>query len=257
MKISKYDFITVKEGIDLHIACVSDLHARPYEKVIKALKKIAPQIILLAGDIVELAAPYREERNRVAFEFLKECSKIAPTYYTYGNHETYNCHTSDETKKFSDPKISARYIELIKSYGITLVNDTFISLYEDTVTLGGLVCGKAMRDDLGVNEPDLDFLNRFNSINGYKILMCHYPHFYEKYLMDTNIDLIISGHAHGGQWRFFGQGIYSPHQGLFPKYTSGVHDGRLLISRGAANNSKPIPRIFNSCEVLEITVKSK
>jgi predicted MPP superfamily phosphohydrolase len=67
----------------------------------------------------------------------------------------------------------------------------------------------------------------------------------------------LSGHAHGGQWRIFGRGVFAPHQGLFPKYTSGLHDEKLLISRGASNNVPLIPRFFNPREVLDIHIISK
>ena len=92
MKIKKYTVYTEQKGTDLTLACVSDLHARPYDKVIAAVKKIKPDAILLPGDIVEIAAEYMNERNQNGLNFLKEASKIAPCYYTYGNHEIYFSH---------------------------------------------------------------------------------------------------------------------------------------------------------------------
>jgi predicted MPP superfamily phosphohydrolase len=74
-------------------------------------------------------------------------------------------------------------------------------------------------------------------------------------LCDRKIDLVLSGHAHGGQWRFLGQGILSPGQGLFPKYTSGVHEGRygrMIISRGLSNPYKAVPRFGNPCELVYV-----
>lgn len=257
MQISTYNFFTQKRGIDLHIACVADLHARPYGEVIDALEQIQPKIILLPGDIVEIAAPYRERRNLTGLEFLKKASEVAPTYYTYGNHETYNCHTKDIEKRFPNSEMYTEYKKIISSYGVHIINDCFEELGDTNVKIGGLVCGKSEREDLSVNEPDIVFLKDFSLLEGYKILLCHYPHYYEKYLKDKNFDLILSGHAHGGQWRIFGHGVYAPHQGLFPQYTSGVHDEKLLISRGVSNNAKPIPRLFNRREVLDIRIKSK
>ena len=80
---------------------------------------------------------------------------------------------------------------------------------------------------------------------------------HDEYLKKTDFDLILSGHAHGGHWRFFERGIYAPHQGLLPKYTHGIHFGRFIISTGAVNNTKPIPRFFNAPEILKITIQHK
>ena len=76
----------------------------------------------------------------------------------------------------------------------------------------------------------------------------------QQWLRDYPIDLFVAGHAHGGQWRLFGRGVFAPDQGLFPKYTSGVHEGRLVISRGLSNTVTPIPRLFNSRELVVVEV---
>ena len=94
-------------------------------------------------------------------------------------------------------------------------------------------------------------LDAFCAAPGYRILLCHHPEYYSKYLRDLDIPLILSGHAHGGQVRIFGHGLYSPGQGVLPKLTSGVKDGRLVISRGLANRQK-IPRLFNPPEIVYV-----
>lgn len=261
MKIKKYTIYTEQKGIDVRFACVSDLHARPYDKVLAAVKKIDPVAVLLPGDIVEIAAEYMDERNQNGLGFLHEVAKLAPSYYTYGNHEIYFSHAKGEESNTPDKALSEKYLKLIDYYGIHLINDRFEKLeIKDSsanILVGGLVCGRDMDPNLNCKEPDLSFLKDYSEKESFKILLCHYPHYYEKYVKNQNIDLMLSGHAHGGQWRIFGRGVYAPHQGLFPKYTSGLHDGRHIISRGAANNVKPIPRFFNPCEVLEINIKSK
>jgi len=87
-----------------------------------------------------------------------------------------------------------------------------------------------------------------------KILLSHHPEYYAQYIKATKIDLTVSGHAHGGQWRFFGQGIFAPGQGFFPKYTAGVHDDRLIISRGLGN-PHPIPRFNNPPELVIVEIE--
>ena len=259
MKITRYDLLTDKKGIDVRFAAVSDLHSRRFDKVIVALKKLSPDAILLPGDIVEIAATYMDERNRNGLEFLRMACEIAPCYYCYGNHEIYYSHAKGDKTKRPEKGLSDKYREVVLSYGVNIINDSWQKYETDSgeLYIGGLVCGRDMDPLLDEKDPDLNFLNDFEEKYGFKILLCHYPHYFERYLKNRDIDLVLSGHAHGGQWRIFGRGVYAPHQGLFPKYTSGIHHGRHIISRGAVNNVRLIPRFFNPCEVLDIRISSK
>ena len=262
MKTTKYQLFTHKKGINIRLAVVSDLHARPYKEVLETIKTIKPDAILLPGDIVEIAAEYMDRRNRNGLEFLREAAGIAPTYYCYGNHEIYYSHAKKGETNTPEACLSAEYLERIRSFGIHVINDAHEAIVKPSessegLIVGGVVCGRDMDPALNMKDPDLDFLASYEKERGFKILLCHYPHYYEKYLKNTDFDLVLSGHAHGGQWQFFGRGLYAPHQGLFPKYTHGIHDGRHIISRGAANNVHPIPRFFNPCEVLDITISSR
>ena len=89
--------------------------------------------------------------------------------------------------------------------------------------------------------------------------MCHHPEYWcmqPPMLKDHPIDLVLSGHAHGGQIRLFGQGLFAPGQGLLPRYTGGLYEGphgNMIVSRGLANTAPPpIPRLFNPREVVTI-----
>jgi hypothetical protein len=145
--------------------------------------------------------------------------------------------------------------------GFTNIIDAISGLGVGGITIGGLSTGYVEGLKQGrlkkTPRPRLEALEGFFAKDGFKILLSHHPEYYPRYLKDKNVGLIISGHAHGGQWRMFGRGVFAPGQGLFPKYTSGIHDGRLIISRGAVNNSKPIPRFFNPSEILEIQILPK
>ena len=90
------------------------------------------------------------------------------------------------------------------------------------------------------------------------ILLAHHPERIEDYAR-TCVDLVLSGHAHGGQVRIFGQGLYSPDQGVLPRYTSGIYVKdctKLYVSRGAGTHSFLPPRIFNRPEIDLITLKT-
>lgn len=257
MQITKYEIKSPKIKNSMTLACVSDVHARKSDAVVDALLKLSPDVILLAGDIIEVSNEYMKKRNLNAFKFLERISTIAPIYYCFGNHEIYYSHTPKEINRVPNKDMEAETLRKIQELGIHLINDSFEIMEhsgDDKILVGGLVCGRDMDPALNTSKPDLDFLSSYDKEDAFKILLCHYPHYYEPYLKDTFFDLMLAGHAHGGQWRFFGQGIYSPHQGLFPKYTAGIYDGRFIINRGAINNSKPIPRFFNPCEILEITL---
>jgi predicted MPP superfamily phosphohydrolase len=102
----------------------------------------------------------------------------------------------------------------------------------------------------------MEFANSFAKESGYKILLSHHPEYYGKYLKDLDINLILSGHAHGGQWRLFGRGVFAPGQGLFPKYTSGMYDNKLIVSRGIGNQML-VPRINNSKEIIVLNFKGE
>ena len=251
MDITRYDLITKKDGVDIRICLVADLHDKKPNKCIKTLKSISPDIILLAGDILERLDGNRDKENENGFEFLRRAGEIAPTFYSFGNHELYG--GSKEKKKFpiTNRKITDENKEKLSGCGVSLLDDDHTKY--NGILIGGLSSGLA---DYSDNIPNLEFAKEFADLCGYKILICHHPEYYKKYIQNLDIDLVVSGHAHGGQWRIFGRGVYAPNQGLFPKYTSGIHDGRHIISRGVSNSVAPIPRIFNPTEVVYISIKS-
>lgn len=257
MKITKYAISTNKIKTPIKIACVSDLHGRRSKRIIPAIKKMSPDLILLAGDIFEVANKSMEKRNANSFAFLREALKISPVYYCYGNHEIYYSHDPKKINRLSDKKMAEEYTSKIIDMGTHLINDSYdkATVNGQEIIVGGLVCGYDKHPDI-TEEFNSAFLDRYAHLEGFKILLCHYPHYYDKHLKDTDFDLILSGHAHGGQWRIFNRGVFAPHQGLFPEYTRGIYDGRFIISTGAVNNSKPIPRFFNPTEILEIQINN-
>ena len=260
MKITKYSINTKKIKGNIKIACVSDLHGRPSKKVIAALQSVSPDIILLAGDIFEVANKYMEERNANSFDFLAKAIKIAPVYYCFGNHELYYSHARKKNDRICESEMRKNYTRIIKEIGVKIINDSYTyvnDIIESEILIGGIICGYDKLPSSSIEEINFDALDEYAQKSGFKILICHYPHYYEKYLKNTDFDLIVAGHAHGGHWRIFNHGVYAPHQGLFPKYTAGIYDERFIISTGAVNNSKPIPRFFNPTEIIEINIKEE
>lgn len=207
-------------------------------------------------------------------EFLKEASEIAPVFYSPGNHEWY--FTKEDQKVFSEKRIF-----LLENEDIcwNLVENRLVSEKErgHNSKTGNVMKNEnnlKSRSDLnngcntGIeNVPekiirigglatryDLDWLHAYATKPGYKILICHHPEYYRRYIKDTEwdtFDLIVSGHVHGGQWRIGRHGVLAPGQGLFPKYCYGCYDKKLIVSAGLSNTAC-IPRFGNPTELVMI-----
>lgn len=263
MRITKYDIYTSKPHIDITATVVADLHSHNGDRAIELIKQLYTDILLSPGDMLERLDGPKDERNTAGFDFLYKASGIAPLYYVFGNHELCGGHREIRKIPTGSERISRDNANRLKKDNIILINDEYKSVFlpkksigfstsKGILHIGGLMSGSMNEGHM----PNIEFAEKFSRLDGFKLLLCHHPEYYEKFLCKLDIDLIISGHAHGGQWRIFGRGIYAPDQGLFPKYTSGLHDNRLLISRGMCNNAYPIPRIFNPCEILSVHIKS-
>lgn len=236
MKLTTYERTSGAVSRPYKLILLSDLHNKPYEKILAQVAAEQPDAILVAGDVVDR---HRKTWKR-ALPFLRACAAIAPTFFSYGNHEI----------KF--PKLSA---EDIAATGVTLLDDSFTHFGE--LVIGG-------------HTPYTGFgwLDAFEQERGYRILLNHHPEYFEKEPkgrkeftgnpgLSTHgaIDLILSGHAHGGQWRFFSRGVFAPGQGLFAKYVRGAY-GNMIVGTGLANTAAPlVPRLFNPREIVEIVVR--
>ena len=225
---------------------VSDLQnkvfGREQRPLLKKIHESAPDIIVITGDLLDR----HEGRTDVdsAMEFVHEIVKIAPVYFVSGNHE----HQSGEWEELVE--------RLVESDVTVLENGkSIIERNGDTITILGLA-------DKSVNPHYDKMLHTLmaGQEGSFNILLSHRPELFETYVQE-NIDLVFTGHAHGGQIiiPFLRQGIFAPHQGFFPKYTEGMHekDGTVMVvSRGLGNSSFPF-RIFNRPELIEVTLTSK
>lgn len=225
----------------LSLAVASDIHERKIPELLECLKERMPDYILIPGDIVdgvkiEKKKSYDESTTNVV-NFLDTCSLIAPTFFSLGNHERV---------------LRKEDIQYIRGNSkATLLDDEYV-MTKDGFIIGGLSSACSTKDKTKRN-PNESFISEFADLTGFKVLLSHHPEYYEKYLADKNISIIISGHAHGGQVRIGDQGLFAPGQGLFPKYTSGVYYNRFIISRGIAG-TELFPRINNRPEIVYINI---
>ena len=245
-------------GCPVRIALVSDLHERPYGAVLASLEKQRPDLICVTGDFFYGCLPKSGVKAEEAgvLPFFAACAALAPCFVSLGNHEWM---------------IQPEDFALINGTGAKILDNSFTScdIAGARLVIGGLTSGRVTACTrlqrasfrlLDANRytrkaksvPLLSWLNDYCLAPGYHILLCHHPEYYPRYLKEHDIPLILSGHAHGGQIRVFGQGLFAPDQGIFPRLTSGVRDDRLVISRGLANRQR-VPRLFNPTEIVYVS----
>lgn len=229
------------------IAHVSDLHnskmGTDNEKLIDMIKSAAPDIIAITGDSIDS----NHTDVDIALCFIKEAIKIAPCYYITGNHEawvsesTYNDFESD----------------LIELGVVVLHNEEIVFERESAkISIVGIDDPDFIKSNGGNIENSMtsDSIKELVSTNGFSILLSHRPEFFNQYVR-ADFDLVLSGHAHGGQFRLpFIGGLAAPNQGLFPEYDSGLYtedNTNMIVSRGIGNSIIPF-RFNNRPEVVLI-----
>lgn len=227
------------------IAHISDLHNAEYgkdnEMLIDILKSESPDIIAITGDLIDSNNTDLE----VAISFAQQAAKIAPCYFVAGNHEAW---------------IGSQYEELktsLENVGVTILQDEAIELYygDKCIQLIGLNDPDFSERDSFLSESILETkLSQMNIRDGFTMLLSHRPECFNVY-QNKNIDLVLSGHAHGGQFRLpFLGGVIAPNQGFFPKYDAGIYTENgttMIVSRGIGNSIIPL-RINNRPEIVII-----
>jgi predicted MPP superfamily phosphohydrolase len=245
IKVDKYQYKTEKISSRFdgyRIAQISDLHNKKFGRhqkyLLDKLRKSEPDIIVLTGDQVDS----RKTNINVTLDFVQEALKIAPVYYVSGNHEL----------RLSPEDYNDLMGGLIQLGAIPMDNRVMEITKEEAH--GFYLLG--LRDD---RLTDYTLHNMISDIPDGKlrILLAHEPQYIESY-RNGKPDLVLSGHAHGGQFRIPGiGGLIAPGQGIFPKYTSGpylVGDTTMIVSRGLGNSIIPI-RIFNRPHIIIIELR--
>ena len=251
------------------IALLSDIHNRPSNLVIRSLERNKPSLICICGDVLYGSM---EDQDRSPLEvqtnvlpFLSSCAAIAPTYLSLGNHEWM---------------LDEGDFETIRKAGVTVLDNTWCTatIRGEKLIIGGVTSGHCLsyrrflatlppsshryprKEEYASYSPNTDWMKRYASTPGYHICLCHQPEYFPS--IPKSVELVLSGHAHGGQWAYYSFlkkrmcGLFCPGMGFFPKWTKGVYEGnRLVVSAGLANTTK-IPRIFNPTEVVYVNTPS-
>lgn len=237
-----FDGFKIVQVSDLH----NDLFGENNADLISAIEASEPDIIVLTGDIMDSY----DTQLQIACDFVESIAAIAPIYFVTGNHEGRY------------PSVYAELENCMTDAGVTVLRgeSAEIELNGESIT----ICGIDDPNFTAIEKYEYTeqfFQNLTNLIpqEGYTILLSHRPEIFEIYAK-TNADLVLSGHAHGGQIRLpvLG-GVLVPAQGFFPLYEEGMHekDGTtMIISRGLGNSSFPL-RVNNPPELVALTLEAK
>ena len=240
--------LSVPAPVRAKIAVCADFHSvnrpMPVELALSLLAAAGPDLILFPGDVFSdlRGGGVRDPYNENGFRLVSGAARIAPCFFSPGNHEM---------------GVSRENRRLLEEAGCTVLDNE--SVRRGDLTIGGLSSAYAGPKS-GYRtppEPNADFPARFAEEPGYRILLCHHPEYWRRTVVGRGIELTVAGHAHGGQWRIFGRGVYAPGQGLFPHYSSGLYRDSaqiLAVSRGMTTSGRFVPRFFNPCEILLLTL---
>lgn len=250
LQTTTYEFASPKISEPVHFVFLSDLHCRNFGKHNQELcKRIAdqkPDFIVLAGDIINRGSTKNEIEE--VCSFIKDLTKIAPVYYSLGNHEEqYISANGDEV------------LQQIESTSAILLNDTYIDVdvHGQSLRFGGMIKLAYLAVEKEEDEENI-FLDNFCNTDRLKIMLSHRPEGF--YFGDAckvwNVDFILSGQTHGGLIRLpFIGGLYAPMQGWFPEYDQGYfrlgEHMQMVITSGLAGHGM-IPRINNPPEIVVI-----
>lgn len=249
--ISMYEYRNQQIAIEFEgfkIVQLSDLHNHSFgdkqQQLVEQVNRINPDIIVFTGDIID---SYRTNFQN-AYDAVEELQKLAPVYYTVGNHEA---------RIMAYPEFEQG---LLKRGVHVLRNEiALLERGDATISLIGLDDADFFgNDELGLKRGMVTKLNQLQAAvnSNFYVLLSHRPDYFEWYISES-VPLTLSGHAHGGQVRVpFTDGLFAPGQGFFPSYTSGMHtqeESTLIISRGLGNSIFPI-RVQNRPEIVVVTL---
>ena len=233
------------------IAQVSDLHnaeiGEENERLLAMIEAAEPDIIAITGDMIDS----RRTNIETALDFAEKAVKLAPCYYVNGNHEL-RVLEYEELKK-----------GLLELGVVVLENEsTKINIKNQEIMVIGISDPSLEANELWSVEEEVvnDHLGELIKVDdNYKLVLSHRPELLEIYC-EAGADLVLTGHAHGGQIRLpFVGGIIAPHQGFFPKYDGGLYikeETNMIVSRGIGNSLFPL-RFNNRPEVVLIELQAR
>jgi predicted MPP superfamily phosphohydrolase len=253
LMVTHYPYFSSKipKGFDgYRIVQLSDLHnklfGRNQSPLLNRIALLHPDVIVITGDLI-----HRTPMTN-AILLVRRAMEIAPVYYVPGNHEGRYPHTY------------AKLTNILKRIGVVLLENQSVVLTSktDRITLSGVQDPRFIHTDNSSRWELFDYILSAladECETEFQVLLSHRPEKLECYAY-YGFDLVLTGHAHGGQFRIPGiGGVLSPSQGFFPPYAEGkLRRGETteIISRGLGNSDFPL-RLGNRPEIVLVTLHAR
>lgn len=237
-----YTVASPKLTAEVRLAVVTDFHSSDNaDDVVAMVASCAPDAVLMVGDMFDDDTQNRPTERTLSL--MRQLSAQYPCYYVSGNHEAW----TGEMDALYQQTEEAGVTVLRMSSGVLTVRGQRIAL-----------CGIPDPYEMvfsGAPDTEEQLRQAMENVDSadFTVLLAHRPELLAKYAQFP-LDLVVSGHAHGGQVRIPGvlNGLYAPNQGWFPKLAGGAYTQggtTLIVSRGLAVRTR-LPRIFNRPEVV-------
>ncbi len=253
--VNEYEFTTDKITQKITLLVIADLHDHEFgtgnESLVQKIEQQNPDLILLDGDLLNEDS----ENSDIPCELIRKLVETAPVYYAFGNHEID--YMNNGHSELAQQLREAGAILLDKAYADVEVGETSLRLggmYDYAFGLGG--------EDKASEAPEdvTKFLEDFQDTDCLKIMMSHRP---DSFIFGDassywNIDLVVSGHDHGGQVviPFLG-GLYGGDQGWFPEYVHGMYQKggmQLFVTSGLGSHDQVLRRFNNPPEIAVLKI---
>lgn len=265
LETTYYTYKAEQLGADLEgyrIVQISDLHnvkfGKNNQKLVDRIRECEPDMIVLTGDLVDSNHTNVDR----AVQFVDEIVKICPVYYVTGNHEYWL--EKSEYDELMDGLVSAGVVILDNQVVEISRGDAKFRLVglDDRSLADGTLEALLSDESIRNNQAEQKEETADNEDSGEKeltVVLAHEPQYLARYA-GTGVDLVLSGHAHGGQFRLpFVGGIVAPDQGFLPEYTAGeyyMNGTEMIVSRGLGNSVIPV-RLFNYPEIVCVDLVGK
>lgn len=256
LEVTNYTVSSPDITEDIRMILLADFHNHEFgndnKQLLDMVRQQNPDIICCVGDFVV----DKDEEIELAKEFIKNLVDIAPVYFSMGNHEVHH-----------QMKYPVDFESIFESCGANVLEYEFedIEINGQKIRIGGIYgycIPESDSENYRYNFKNTDFLKEFMNTEDYTLLLAHMPYTWLENdgLEEWDIDLVYSGHAHGGLIRISKLGgLYAPGQGFLPGYVEGKYESEdgsrtMILTRGLGN-SVPLPRINNVPEVVVVDIK--